>query len=299
LLANFTKCKADGTTASGNWLYSGSFTEAGNMMARRGKDDPTGIGLYPNWSWCWPVNRRIIYNRASCDTQGRPWDRDRAVIWWDAALGRWLGDVPDYGKTAHPSKNVGAFIMKPEGHARLFGMGRAEGPFPEHYEPFESPVENMLSSQQINPCVYLGYATKMDKRGDRKQFPIVGTTYRVTEHWQTGIETRWQSWLCELMPEMFVELSKELAKEKGINNGDACTIASARGSIKAVAIVTGRFKPFTINGKQVHQIGIPWCYGYAGLATGDSANVLTANVGDANTRIPEYKAFLCDIRKGV
>lgn len=299
LLDNFTQCLEDGTTSSGCWIYSGSFTEAGNMMARRGKDDPTGIGLYPGWSWCWPLNRRIIYNRASCDPKGRPWDPDRAVIWWNETMQQWEGDVPDYGKKVLPADNVGAFIMRTEGHARLFGPDMADGPFPEHYEPYESPVDNIFSPQQINPCVFLGYNTDLDRRGDQREFPIVATTYRITEHWQSGIETRWQPWLCELMPEMFVELSRELAKEKGINNGDLCTISSARGSIRAVAMVTARFRPFPVNGRTVHQIGLPWCYGYAGLATGDPANVLTPNIGDPNTRIPEYKAFLCNVRKGV
>lgn len=298
LLPSFGALKDDGSTSSGNWLYCASYTEAGNMAARRDASDPSGIGLYSNWAWCWPVNRRIIYNRASCDTKGRPWSEKRKVIWWDKIKQEWLGDVPDYGKTASPEKGIGAFIMKPEGHAGLFGMGMADGPFPEHYEPVESPVKNLMSSQQYNPAIYI-YTADLDKFGDAKDFPIICTTYRVTEHWQTGIETRWQPWLCELMPEMFVEMSRGLADSKGIQNGEKCTIVSARGKVTAKAIVTDRFKPFRLNGKMVEQVGLPWCFGYDGLVKGDIANLLTPHVGDANTRIPEYKAFLCDVRKGV
>ncbi len=294
LLANFTKLKDDGTTMCGNWLYSGSYTEDGNMMARRELDDPTGIGLYPKWTWCWPVNRRIIYNRASCDTKGNPWNPDKYVIKWNGE--KWVGDVPDYGKTVPPEKNVGAFIMKPEGHARIFGMGLADGPFPEHYEPLESPVKNMISSVQIDPLVKV-WDSEMDKIGTSDTFPIIATTYRVTEHWQTGAMTRSLPWLVELMPNMFCEMSKSLAKKKSIKNGDNVKIKSARGEIEAYALVTDRFQPFKLNGKVVEEIGLAWHYGFIGLSKGDSANCLTPHVGDANTMIPEYKAFLCDVKK--
>ncbi len=296
LLVNFTKLKDDGTTSSGNWLYSGSYNEIGNLMARRELKDPTGIGLYSEWAWCWPVNRRIIYNRASCDTKGRPWNPKRAVIEWDGKS--WVGDVPDYGKTVPPEKNVGAFIMKPEGHARLFGMGLADGPFPEHYEPLESPVKNALSGVQVDPAVKI-WDSEMDNIGGPDKFPIVATTYRMTEHFQTGIMTRNLPWLVELVPNMMVELGKSLAEKKGIKNGDKVKVTSARGEIEAYAVVTDRFRPFELNGKKVDEIGLIWHFGHAGLAKGDSANVLTPHVGDANTMIPEYKAFLCDIRKGV
>ena len=294
LLANFTKLKDDGTTMCGNWLYSGSYTEDGNMMARRELDDPTGIGLYPKWTWCWPVNRRIIYNRASCDIKGNPWNPDKYVIKWNGE--KWVGDVPDYGKTVPPEKNIGAFIMKPEGHARIFGMGLADGPFPEHYEPVESPVENMISSVQIDPIVKV-WDSEMDKIGTSDTFPIIATTYRVTEHWQTGAMTRSLPWLVELMPNMFCEMSKSLAKKKSIKNGDKVKIKSARGEIEAYALVTDRFQPFKLNGKVVEEIGLAWHYGFIGLSKGDSANCLTPHVGDANTMIPEYKAFLCDVKK--
>jgi len=298
LLPSFGKLKDDGTTSSGNWLYCASYTEDGNMAARR---DPTpgpfNIGLSPKWGWCWPVNRRIIYNRASVDLNGVPWDKEHPVIWWQN--GEWLGDVPDGGwppMAVDPEKTRYAFIMKPEGHARLFGMGRADGPFPEHYEPWESPVKNMLSGTQNDPALLKG-ASADSQRGDPTKYPIVATTYRLSEHWQAGQMTRNLPWLVELMPEMFVELSEELAAEKGIVNGGKVIVESARGRVEAVAIVTKRFRPFQINGTVVHEIGLPWHWGYTGLSKGDSANMLTPHVGDANTMIPEYKAFLCNVKK--
>ncbi len=296
LLPSFGKLKEDGSTSSGNWLYCGSYTEKGNMAKRRNLSDPTGIGLYPEWSWCWPVNRRIIYNRASCDPKGRPWDPEHPVIKWTGT--KWIGDVPDYGKTSPPEKNKGAFIMKPEGHARLFGMNMADGPFPEHYEPLESPVKNILHDTQNDPAIKL-WASEMDKVGTVDKFPIIATTFRLSEHHQGGPMTRNLPWLAELMPEMFVEMSKSLARDKGIKNGEKVKIVSARGEITAIACVTDRFKPFNLDGKVVEQIGLPWHWGFIGLSTGDSANVLTPHIGDANTMIPEYKAFLCDVRKGV
>jgi formate dehydrogenase major subunit len=300
LLANFTKLRDDGTTSCGNWLYSGAYTEEGNMAARRGHADPTGIGLYPEWSWCWPVNRRIIYNRASCDTNGDPWDPEHPVIKWDAARGDWVGDVRDYGK-ADPADRWGAFIMKPEGHACIWGAGLADGPLPEHYEPVESPVGNQMSATEVNPAIKLWSKDKPDMNpcGDPDDYPIVATTYRVTEHWQAGAMTRSLPWLVELMPEPFVELSPKLAGEKGIENGDKVKVSSARGCMMGRACVTSRFEPFTVAGKAVHEIGVPWHYGYTGLAKGCSANCLTPHVGDANTMIPEFKAFLCNIEKVV
>ena len=316
LLPSFGKLQADGSTASGNWLYCASYTEAGNMAARRGRADPTGIGLYPEWSWCWPVNRRIIYNRASVDPQGNPWDKDHPVIAFKGAAAggkyvgkKWIGDVPDGGW--YPLQNPDGtwredakypFIMKPEGHARIFGMGRADGPFPEHYEPVESPLTRnpMGHGHMINPAVKLWHQLKpeRDPIGTPQDFPYVATTYRVTEHWQAGAMTRNLEWLCEMMPEVFVELSEELAEEKGIKNGDNVLITTARGKMTAKAAVTKRFKPFELaDGKVVHQIGIPWHWGYEGRSCGGSANMLTPHVGDANTMIPEFKAFLCNVRK--
>ena len=285
----------DGATCSGNWLYCGSYTDAGNMMARRSKEDATNdIGLFPNWSWCWPVNRRILYNRASVDPQGRPWSPARWVIRWNAATRKWEGDVPDGGwppGTRHP------FIMRPEGHGELFAISLADGPLPEHYEPVESPIANPMSSQQVNPAVKIWDTEGVDLIGRPDQFPIVATTYRVTEHWQAGAMSRNLPWLAELVPDVFVEIGRSLAERKGIASGDRVVVSSARGSMEAYALVTERFQPFHVDGRQVDQIGIPWHFGPVGLARGDSANVLTPHAGDANTMIPEFKAFLCDLVK--
>ncbi len=295
-VASFAHLTDDGSTCSGNWLYCNSYTEAGNMSARRdGQDAENNIGLFPKWAWCWPVNRRIIYNRASVDLDGQPFAKDKWVIKWDATAKKWKGDVPD-GGWAPGTKH--AFIMKPHGHAMLFGKGRVDGPFPSHYEPLESPMKNLMYSQELNPCIKIWHGD-MDEIGTSDKFPIVGTTYRVVEHWQAGQMTRHLTRLVELMPNLFIEMSKELAAEKGIKNGDKVRVSSARGSISAYAVVTPRFKPFKVKGKPVHEIGIPWHWGYSGLATGDSANTLTPNVGDANTMIPEYKAFLCNVEKEV
>jgi len=300
LMASFGGLKADGTTTSGNWLYCNQYTESdGNKMKRRDLDDgPFNVGLHPKWAWCWPVNRRIIYNRASVDLNGVPWDQEKPVIWWKD--GKWVGDVPDGGWPPMAVDPAGArwpFIMKSEGFARLFGMGHADGPLPEHYEPWESPVKNMMSGTDISP-VFLKGASADSQRGTPDKYPIVATTYRVVEHWQAGAMSRNLPWLCELMPEMFIEISEELAAEKGIVNGGKIIVESARGELEAIAIVTKRFKPLLINGSVIHEVGMPWHWGYAGLSTGASANVLTPHVGDANTMIPEYKAFLCNVRKG-
>ncbi len=293
LAANFTALKDDGTTSCGNWLFSGSYNETGNLMARRDPKDNSTIGLYSNWAWCWPVNRRIIYNRASVDLNGNPFDPKRAVVKWDPAAKTWSGDVID-GFGANSPAQTYPFIMQPEGVGRLFGMGMADGPFPEHYEPWESPVKNMLSKTELNPAVKVW---RPQEQGTPDKYPYVGTTYRVSEHWQAGQMTRNLPWLAELMPEMFVEIGEELATEKGIRNGDRVIVASARGQVTGVAVVTKRLVPLRVDGRVVHEVGLPWHWGYMGLVKGDSANLLTAYIGDANTTIPEYKAFLVNVRR--
>ena len=303
LVPSFAYLQADGSTSSANWLYCNSYTNKGNMAARR-KRETSGIGLNLEWAWCWPVNRRIIYNRASVDRYGNPWDKEHPVIRWDGS--RWVGDVPDGGwppmlqpdGTPNP-KTKYPFIMKPEGHARIFGPGRVDGPFPEHYEPLECPVEkNILSSQLINPTAPI-YTTDMDAyRTCDPRYPFVCTTYRVGEHWQTGVMTRWQPWLLETQPQLFVEMSPELASLRGIENGEKVTVESARGKVEAVAVVTHRFHPFEIQGNVIHQVGLPWHYGWVHPKDGgDSANLLTPSTGDPNTRIPETKAFMVNVRK--
>jgi len=299
LVPSFGALKDDGTTSSGNWLFSGSYTEAGNMAARRKKDDPTGLGLYPGWSWCWPVNRRIIYNRASVDLDGNPRNPNRAVIKWDAATKKWVGDVPDGGWPPMGTEGFYPFIMKPDGVAHIFGPGLKDGPFPEHYEPLECPIEkNLMSSQRINPVVKIFEGGPDTFLTCDPKYPFVCTTYRVTEHWQTGVLTRWLPWLIEAEPQLFCEMSQELAKLREIKNGDRVVVETARGKVVAVAIVTSRMKPFNIAGQTVHQIGLPWHYGWIWPKDGgESANLLTPTVGDPNTMIPESKAFMANVRK--
>jgi formate dehydrogenase major subunit len=307
LVPSFVFLKDDGSTSSGNWLYCGSYTEEGNMAARRSKEDPSGIGLYQNWAWCWPANRRIIYNRASVDHAGKPWAPHKPVIWWTES--GWKGDVPDGG---WPPLNTGSksrypFIMKSEGYAHIFGPNLADGPYPEHYEPLECPInKNLLSPQLINPTIkrwdLKEVGTELDRRATCDiRFPYVATTYRVSEHWQTGVMTRWQPWLLELQPEVFVEMSNELAKAKGIKNGERVIVRSARGELKAVAIVTARLRPFKILDQTIHQVGLPWHFGWRQPDPQKrelrSANLLTPSIGDPNTMIPETKAFMVNVIK--
>jgi formate dehydrogenase major subunit len=314
LCASFVHLQADGTTSCGNWLFSQSYTQKEgkviNMMARRGKDDPTGLGLYPGWAWCWPVNRKIIYNRASVDLNGNPWDPKRPLLKWDPNKedpatkkpGVWVGDVPD-GPAPPMAKDTGKypFIMMSEGKGAIYGPGLNDGPFPEHYESLECPLEeSLMSKQRINPTIKI-FGEKEDAfYSCDMRYPYVATTYRVTEHWQTGVMTRHTPWLLEMQPQQFVEMSRELAAEKGIKNGDPVKVKSGRGEIMASAMVTARFKPFKIGGQTVHEVGMPWCFGWqypVNGKQGDSSNLLTATVGDANTMIPESKAFMVNIEK--
>jgi len=315
LVPSFAFLQADGSTSSGNWLYCNSYTEKGNMAARRGqKDAVNNIGLYPEFAWCWPVNRRIIYNRASVDLKGQPWDLEHPVIQFagNSADGKytsskWIGDVPDGGwyPMQNPDGTLRAdskypFIMRKHGHGQIFGPGRADGPFPEHYEPLECPIEkNLMNAQRINPTAPI-YKTEADEWAScDPRFPYVATTYRVVEHWQTGVMTRWQPWLLELQPQVFVEMSEELGQLKGIKNGERVKVSSPRGSLMATAIVTKRLQPFKIGGAMVHQVGLPWHYGWRMPVSGleDSANLLTPATGDPNTRIPETKAFMVNVAK--
>jgi formate dehydrogenase major subunit len=315
LVPSFAFLQADGSTSSGNWLYCQSYTEKGNMSARRGqKDAPNNIGLYPEFAWCWPVNRRIIYNRASVDPKGQPWDEKEWVIKFEGDVTdgkyvskKWVGDVPDGGW--YPLQNPDgsaredakqAFIMRKHGHGQIFGPGRADGPFPEHYEPLECPVEkNMLNAQLNNPTAPI-YSTEADAYATcDPRYPYVCTTYRVSEHWQTGVMTRTQSYLMEMQPQMFVEISEELANLKQIKNGERVKVSSARGAVECSAVVTKRFQPFTIAGSTIHQVGVPWHFGWRWPDSGaeESANLLTPSAGDPNTRIPETKAFMVNVAK--
>ena len=301
LVPSFVYLLDDGKTSSGNWIYAASYTEAGNMAARRKKDDPTGLGLYPQWAWAWPVNRRIIYNRASVDLEGKPRDPNRALLKWDAEAKKWLGDIPDGPAPPMGAEGVYPFIMKADGVASIFGPGLKDGPFPEHYEPLECPIEkNIMSNQRINPVVKI-FEGGMDTFATcNPKYPFVCTTYRVTEHWQTGVLTRWLPWLLEAEPQMFCELSQELAKLRGIENGDKVYVESPRGKLWAIAIVTLRLKPFVIAGQTVHLVGIPWHFGWMHTKqAGVAANRLTPTVGDPNTMIPESKAFMVNVTKAL
>lgn len=303
LVPAFGFLKDDGTTSSLNWLYCGSFTEEeGNKSKRR---DPSQtpmqakIGLFPNWSWCWPVNRRILYNRASVDLNGKPLNPNLPVIEWDGS--KWVGDVPDgpWPPQADKEKGKLAFIMHTDGYAQLYGPGRLDGPFPEHYEPAETPLEkHPFSSQLSSPCYKTHYSDmdKLAKAADPK-YPIVLTTYSMTEHWCGGGETRNVPNLLEAEPQLYIEMSHELAKEKGIKNGDGVIIESARGRVEAIAMVTIRIRPFTVMGKTIHLVGMPFAYGWTTPKCGDSTNRLTVTAYDPNTTIPEAKACCVNIRK--
>ena len=293
----FALLQNDGSTACGNWVCSGSFTREGaNLMKRRGKTDPTGLGLYPEWSYSWPANRRIIYNRASVDPTGKPWNPKRVLVEWKD--GKWVGDVIDGGSAPLAAEGGKLpFIMRPEGVGCLFGPGLADGPFPEHYEPVESPfARNPLSNQLHTPLVRIYESDRSKFSNASPEYPVVMTTYSCTEHWCTGAFTRWQPWLLDTQPGAYVEMSEEFAAERGIKNGDRIKVVSPRGSVEAAAMVTPRMTPFQCGDKKVHLVGMTFNYGWM-TKGGDSANLLTPMVGDTNSMTPEYKAFMVNIEK--
>ena len=312
--AGFGDLKDDGSTTCASWIYSGVMPAADKNLADRRTPDPPGQpGAELNWGWAWPANRRIMYNRASADPSGKPWSERKKWVWWDAEQKKWAGyDVPDYIATKPPTDKAkpGAagmdalpgtapFIMRPDGLGWLFvPAGLVDGPLPTHYEPVESPVANAFYKQQSSP-VYKYWkdpGNPLAKLGDPK-FPHVITTYRLTEHYLAGGMSRWLPWLAELQPELFVEISPELAEEKGIKNLDWCKITSPRTEIRAKALVTRRMRPFKIEGKVVHQVGMPWHWGYEGLTTGDVVNELTSLIADPNVSMHEGKAFVCNVEK--
>jgi formate dehydrogenase major subunit len=322
-MANFVGLKEDGSTACGCWIYSGYYPgpdKKDNKAAARNGKDPSGLGLYPGWSFSWPVNRRIIYNRCSVDPQGQPWNPKKALVSWDAASSTWTkNDVPDFKwidpKTKvqfPPDESVKApFIMLPEGKSRMFvpkGLCK-DGPLPEHYEALECPFVNAVSKQQSNPVIKI-WKSAWDTVAQicDPKYPVIATTFRVTEHWQAGAMTRNLSWQSEMMPEMFVEMSPTLAKSKGIKAGDWVKVKSVRGEVLARANVTNRVAPFCCGAQgfqnTVEMVALPWHFGFAGLITGGpdktknyAANQLAPMVGDANTMIPEYKVFLVALEK--
>ncbi len=294
-LDGFVQLQDDGSTMCGNWLMSGVYTEAGNMAQRRSPvDDPSGLGMYHNWSFSWPANRRVMYNRASADENGNPWDPTRVGIKWNGE--KWVGDVPDMKPDAPPG-TFGAFIMLPEGVGRLYAAVLNDGPFPEHYEAVESACDNVLHPRVTSNPVVTRFHSDLDIYGTREKFPIVCTTYRLTEmyHYWTQHLPR----LNMLQPGQFIEIPEELAREKGIPNGSRVKVTSARGSLEGVAMVTKRLKPTRVDGKTLWQIGFPLHWGFAGEKghKGTLANLLTPTAGDPNTWTPEFKSFLVTLEK--
>jgi formate dehydrogenase major subunit len=303
-LPGFAWLKDDGTTACGNWIYSGCWTD-GNNMARRGTEDSAGQGIYQNWAWSWPANRRVLYNRASCDPAGKPWDPTRKQVWWNESAQSWVGnDVPDFKADSNPKDHMGPFIMNAEGVGRIFGplAAFADGPFPEFYEPIESPVQNALHPNQSNNPVVKKLKTAADKYatpGDG--FNIICTTYRLTEHYHYWTKNNPMN--VQLIPEPFVEIPVELAAELGIQGNDKVKVTSARSYYIAKAFVTKRIKPMTIDGKKIYQIGIPIHQGYRGIQEDAGRNArtiinrLTPTVVDPNAFTPEFKGFLVKLEK--
>jgi formate dehydrogenase major subunit len=296
-LPGFAVLQADGSTACGCWIFAGCWTQAGNQMARRDPSDPSGLGNTQGWAWAWPANRRILYNRASADPSGKPWDPNRRFVFWTGK--RWGGaDVPDFRPDAAPEDGMAPFIMNSDGVGHLFALGgMAEGPFPEHYEPFETPLEtNPLSPKAISNPAARVFPSDKERFGTAKDFPFVATTYRVTEHFHFW--TKHTLIAAALQPEAFVEIGEALAKLREIKNGDLVVVRSKRGQIKVRAVVTKRIQPLRIEGKDVHTVGLPLHWGFEGLTKKSYlVNTLTPSVGDANIQTPEYKAFLVDVRK--
>lgn len=318
-LASFADLKDDGSTASGAWIYTGIYANDRNQAANRQGDGWVSLG----WGFSWPANRRILYNRASADPAGNPWPKEARLaqrvgrpgyVWWDAALRRWQGlDVPDFPATKAPETpaqpgavgldahdGASPFIMKGDGKGWLFApSGLVDGPLPTHYEPYESPVPNVVYRTQSNPATLL-YRVPGNAYAEvgSREFPHVLSTYRLTEHHLSGTMSRWLPWLAELQPELFCEISPEHAAEIGVQNTDWVTISTPRGSIRAKALVTRRIRPFRLRDKTVHHVGLPWHWGYKGLTTGDVVNNLSALVGDPNVTIHEAKVFVCQVNKG-
>lgn len=319
-LASFADLKDDGTTACGGWVYGGIYAGGKNQAANRRGDNWVSL----DWGFAWPLNRRIMYNRASADPQGNPWPKEarlarahgqgRGYVWWDAAQKRWAGlDVPDFPLTKPPTaeakpQGVGLdyhdgaspFIMKADGKGWLYAPnGLVDGPLPTHYEPFESPVENVVYRQQSNPATLTWrVAGNPYAEPTSPEYPHVLSTYRLTEHHLSGTMSRWLPWLAELMPELFCELSPEHAEELGVRSTDWVVITTPRASIRAKALVTRRIRPYRLKEKTVHHVGLPWHWGYKGLAVGDVVNDLAALVGDPNVSIHEAKVFVCQVTKG-
>jgi formate dehydrogenase major subunit len=310
---DFGSLRDDGSTACGCWIYSGVYPEEGSNRARSRKRT-AGVYTSPDWGFSWPKNRRLMYNRASADPQGYPWSERKKYMYWDETERRWMGpDVPDFEPDKPPdyrpkpeSKGMEAiagdapFIMKPDGRGWLFApMGVKDGPLPTHYEPLESPLGNLLYPDQCNNPTAERYEVALNEYNPpTDEFPIIATNYRLTEHYLSGPMSRFNSWLNELQPEMFIEISPELAQEKGIEHGGWMVAWNKRGAIEARAMVTRRIMPLTVDGSLVHQVGMPLHWGFSGETVGAIANDLTAISADPNVSMHEAKAITLNVRAG-
>ena len=312
LVSGYSELKDDGTTACGCWVYSGVFPEPGRNRANERKitDDP----FQPEWGFAWPNNVRILYNRASADPEGRPWSERKKLVWWDSEKRRWVGfDKPDFELDKPPDYQPppGAtgmaaiagnhpFITKCDGLGWLYAPGIKDGPLPTHYEPVESPLGNLLYPKHNNNPTMRFFEGPLNHivHAPTAEYPVVATTFRLTEHYLSGPMSRFNSWLNELQPEMFAELSPELATERGIVHGGWMTIGTARGQIEARAMVTRRLRPFPIEGRVIHQIGLPFHWAFAGEVAGGNANDLTSILADPNVSMHECKAFACQVHAG-
>ena len=299
LLNGFAHLRDDGTTTSGNWLYVGQWTEKGNQMANRDNSDPSGLGCTVGWGFAWPANRRVLYNRASLDINGNPWDKHRQLIKWNGKNWNWY-DIADYGAQP-PGSDAGPFIMSAEGVGRLFAVDKINnGPVPEHFEPIESPIDtNPLHPSVVTDPTIRIYKEDREFIGSNKEYPFVATTYRLTEHFHSWTAQSALNIIAQ--PQQFVEIGEKLAAEKGIQKGDMVKVTSRRGYIKAVAVVTKRLKDLEIDGRIVHHIGIPIHWNMKSLNgkgnRGFSANTLTPSWGESITQTPEYKTFLVNVEK--
>jgi formate dehydrogenase major subunit len=316
-LSSYTQLKADGSTTCGCWIYCGCFADEVNQVARK-KPHWEQSPVAPEWGWAWPANRRILYNRASADPAGKPWSERKRYIWWDSEQRRWTGeDEPDFVATTPPdyvppagAKAVDAiagnhpFILQADGRGWLYApSGLVDGPLPVHYEPHESPFANRLYSQRANPARQRFRQREnpyhpSDGEAGAEAYPYVMTTYRLTEHHTAGGMSRTVPHLAELQPEMFCEVSRELAAERRLEHGGWATIVTARTAIEARVLVTERIKPLEVQGRRLHQVGLPFHWGSRGLVTGGSANDLFPLALDPNVHIQETKAASCDIRPG-
>ena len=316
-LSSYTQLKEDGSTACGCWIYCGCYQDEVNQPARR-RPGREQSWVAPEWGWAWPANRRLLYNRASADPDGRPWSERKRYVWWDEQQGKWTGhDNPDFEATKRPDyqppedataaaalRGDEPFIMQADGLGWLYvPSGLRDGPLPTHYEPQESPFENPLYAQQANPARQLFLRKDnpyhpSDGQAGSDVYPYVMTTYRLTEHHTAGGMSRTLPYLSELQPEMFCEVSPELAAERGLRHMGWATIVTARAAIEARVLVTERLQPLTVQGRALHQVGLPYHWGRKGLTTGDSANDLFPLALDPNVHIQEVKAGTCDIRAG-